>query len=145
MYDSTYGLWKVETEGDCEGRTKKDIGIYKGYVDEIALHLADKCLYSLMFTKLNIKHKEKYVPVSDKVNICFNIDSNTWNMNSIDRVNEMKTFFADRPCEIEKSNYYGSFVIRNDKKVNKEDIEKMKALKKLSKRERDLLGLNDMI
>ena len=59
-YQNLYGLWKVTTEGDEEGRTTKSLGIYEGWVDEIALYLSDKCYYSLTFTAYHINK----VPVS---------------------------------------------------------------------------------
>lgn len=48
-YEQAYGTWKVTTEGDCEGRSIRDLGTYTGYLDEMAFALADKCCYSLQF------------------------------------------------------------------------------------------------
>lgn len=50
------------TEGDCEGKSTRTLGTYKGWLDEIALHLADKTYYSLTFTKLNNVDMENYTP-----------------------------------------------------------------------------------
>ena len=44
-YDKVYGLWNVTTEGDCEGRSVRNLGTYEGNIDEIAFALADKCFY----------------------------------------------------------------------------------------------------
>ena len=33
-YDNPYGIWEVTTEGDCEGRTTRRLGVYSGYIDE---------------------------------------------------------------------------------------------------------------
>lgn len=55
-----YGYWAVNTEGDVEGRTIRNFGIYLGYVDEIAFHLADKCYYSLNFRQ--VKECDAYTP-----------------------------------------------------------------------------------
>lgn len=53
-YDNPFGIWHVTTEGDCEGRSPRDLGFNEGYIDEIALALADKCFYSLYFVAINI-------------------------------------------------------------------------------------------
>lgn len=65
----TYGVWAVSTEGDEEGKTFKDLGIYEGYIDEIAFALADKAMYELYFKKgnspsLNMTPKKKEVAVN---------------------------------------------------------------------------------
>lgn len=52
-YDNPFGIWHVTTEGDCEGRSPRDLGFHEGYIDEIALALADKCFYSLYFVAIN--------------------------------------------------------------------------------------------
>ena len=33
-YDNPFGIWHVTTEGDCEGRSTRDLGIHEGYIDE---------------------------------------------------------------------------------------------------------------
>lgn len=48
-YDNPFGIWHVTTEGDCEGRSTRDLGIHEGYIDEIALALADKCCSIMRF------------------------------------------------------------------------------------------------
>ena len=97
-YQNLYGLWKVTTEGDEEGRTTKSLGIYEGWVDEIALYLSDKCYYSLTFTAYHINK----VPVSSnyikkdkaQVNVKFNIDSKTWDLSAHDRAKLISNLFA---------------------------------------------------
>ncbi len=49
-----YGIWKVTTQGDCEGRSTECLGYYEGYIDEIAQALADKAYYSLTFRSIKI-------------------------------------------------------------------------------------------
>lgn len=39
---SPIGEWKVTTEGDCEGRMVKDLGVFKGHIVDIALKLAKR-------------------------------------------------------------------------------------------------------
>lgn len=52
-YKKAYGFWEVTTEGDCEGKSVSRLGIYEGYIDEIALALADRCYYSLCFRPID--------------------------------------------------------------------------------------------
>ena len=37
---TNYGTFKVTTEGDCEGKSTRDLGVHTGYIDEIAFALA---------------------------------------------------------------------------------------------------------
>ena len=46
------GYWQVTTEADCEGRSHRTIGFFKGNYADIAFALADKCGYSLHFTRI---------------------------------------------------------------------------------------------
>lgn len=145
-YTNKFGRWKVTTEGDVEGRTTNDLGVWEGYVDEIALHLADKCYYSLTFKFLE-PQPEKLIPVKNKVNIQFDIDSGTWDFSPEGLVKNMKIWFKDRPVQVENCNYYASFTIKSKESLNPEEIKKMKALKKLKKsmseEELELLGFGN--
>lgn len=84
-YESPIGWWYVTTEGDCEGRTIRNLGHHYGHVAEIAFELANKCMYSLRF-KADPNHMppEEGCPrrqaSSNKVWISLNIDSGTWDM-----------------------------------------------------------------
>lgn len=46
------GYWKVTTEGDCEGRSTNVLGIFYGHFVDIALALAENCMYRLEFEKI---------------------------------------------------------------------------------------------
>lgn len=137
MYDSTYGLWEVTTEGDVEGRSTRNLGTHKGHVDEIALHLAKECFYSLHF-KL-VEPIETFTPAKKEVNVMFDIGTGTWNYDKDGLVRKMKEFFADRPVHIKHCNYYASFTITTEKDIRAED--RRKAIEKLSEYERELLGV----
>lgn len=52
-------LYKVTTEGDCEGRSRRDLGIWEGNISNIAFHLADKMVYSLTFEPIAINKPNK--------------------------------------------------------------------------------------
>jgi hypothetical protein len=133
IYKDVYGTWIVKTEGDVEGRSMRTLGTFTGYVDEIALHLADKCLYSLTFEKL--QPVSEYIPKKGEVNVQFDIESGTWE--NLD-INEIKNAFSNRPVEITNSNYFASFKIISTKNS---DIVKQSALNKLTEEEKQALGL----
>lgn len=137
MYKSSYGRWNVTTEGDVEGRTTIQLGTHEGHIDEIALHLAKKCYYSLTF-KL-VEPITTFEPAKKKVNVQLDIESGTWDMKSEELVDKMKELFADRPVHVEPCNYYASFTIATEKNIREED--KKAALNKLSDYEKELLGL----
>lgn len=140
-YTNTYGLWKVTTEGDCEGRSIRDLGTFKGYIDEIAFALADKCFYSLCFTYLSEKdYMTPLVPKSDTVNVSLNIDSGTWDLDNKERASWARKFLSDRDVEVLEGQYYASFVLKTKRKTVK-DIRR-EALNKLTEEELDALGLN---
>jgi hypothetical protein len=50
---SPIGWWSVSTEGDEEGRSTSALGSFHGHIAEIALHLSNKCFYSLRFVPGN--------------------------------------------------------------------------------------------
>jgi hypothetical protein len=136
-YKNVFGIWTVTTEGDVEGKSIKYLGTYTGYVDEIALHLADKCYYSLTFKK--IESVKKFIPKSDSVNVKFDINSGTWSsVHTSHGLAEIRNIFADRPVSIKKGRYYASFLIKSN---NADDIKRQKALSKLSDEEKRLLNL----
>ena len=52
-YLNPNGTWMVTTEGDCEGKTTKTLGVFIGRLDEIAFALAPKAYYKLMFQRID--------------------------------------------------------------------------------------------
>lgn len=60
-------MYHVTTEGDCEGRSTTDLGIWEGDIADIAFHLADKSYYSLNFSPISVKKPTKIT--SEKVDI----------------------------------------------------------------------------
>lgn len=139
MYESVYGFWSVTTEGDVEGRTTRHLGTFEGYVDEIALHLADQCYYSLTFKK--IKPVTNFVPSRNDVDVTFDIDSGTWNTPNKELAKQMKKFFSNRPVHILPSNYFASFKISLDDPKSEEEKAREQALAKLTEDEKKILGL----
>lgn len=137
-YKNVYGTWSVTTEGDVEGRTTINLGTYKGYVDEIALHLADKCYYSLCFKKMS--EEVEYVPKATSVNVMFDIESGTWEgfTKGETGLGILSNCFEDRPVVISQSNYFASFTITSK---NAKEIQREMILSKLTPEERKILGL----
>lgn len=88
-YDNPFGIWHVTTEGDCEGRSPRDLGFHEGYIDEIALALADKCFYSLYFVAINI-HSLDITPTRKTVDVTFGVNSGTWAMTPKECVTAIK-------------------------------------------------------
>lgn len=130
----SYGTFQVKTEGDIEGRSMVSLGIYTGFIDEIALYLADKCYYSLYFSKVS-PEQPIYRPTSDSVHISFEYQLDLTE-------NEVKTILKNRPVEVEVGQFYKSFKIsRPLSEREKKEAIKEKALKKLTKEEKEALGL----
>jgi len=105
-YKNPYGFWEVTTEGDVEGKTTKHLGTHKGYLDEIAFALADKCYYSLRF-----KLKEELKPTHhNKVHVSLPIESGTWDDKEM-RINFFKEMLKDRPVKVSEGQYFASVLL----------------------------------
>jgi len=139
-YKNIYGTWEVTTEGDCEGYSIRRLGTFRGFVDEIALHLANKAYYKLRF-KLAEIHNNPFSPTADKISVSFDIDSETWDTVKTDAgLQEIKEVFKDRPVTIEESNSFASFVIKSK---NSDEIKRKNALSKLTDDDIKILGLEE--
>lgn len=139
-YKSPYGMWKVTTEGDCEGRSTRELGVYKGYIDDIAFALADHCCYSLKFTAFELEKIPSLDKKIDKVNVCFDIESGTWNMTTPEMKKFFETIFTGRDVCVGDGNAYASVMLYRNSKMA-EDEKREAALKKLTDEEKQLLGL----
>ncbi len=140
-YKNPYGTWRVTTEGDEEGRTTRELGTHTGYIDEIALALADKACYELNFQAAEPLQKNP-TPTKTSVNVQLDIESGTWNMDADERCFFAEKMLQGRPVIVAGSNYFGCFVIRakNEKDMQRE-ILRNTALKKLNDAEKNVLGL----
>ena len=126
---NVYGTWSVTTEGDCEGKSVSRLGSYEGYIDEIALHLAEKCYYTLNFKPIeNIRGEFK----PTKTDVSISLDLKDYS------VDEIKKIFSSRPVKVERGCYYKSYIITSN---NADEIKREKALSKLTVEEKRLLGL----
>jgi hypothetical protein len=139
----SYGYWNVSTEGDCEGRSVRNLGTFRGHIDEIAFHLADKCSYSLRFSQIA---EDQTIPEFDikspEVHVSLDIGTGTWDMNSPKRKDFFAKLLKGRPdVEVEEGQYYASVKLVSKKSKSKNEILKEKALAKLSEEEKKVLGL----
>ncbi len=101
-YESPINWWEVTTDGDCEGRSTKNLGIHYGHVAEIALSLQEGPCYDYTFTPAknweNMKKGNRpKLPAQRKiVHIGLNIDSKTWDLKRDERA---KWFTQWLDCE----------------------------------------------
>lgn len=110
----TQEIYKVTTEGDCEGRSVRTIGIFVGTKEQIATYLVENNIqpyYYFSFYLIDIKDVSN---IKSKVKV------------EDDGYNRVKIIYTDDLTEKE--------IINNNKRY--------KALNKLSKEEREILGLN---
>lgn len=136
-YTNPYGTWEVTTEGDCEGRSTRSLGVYVGNLDDIAFALAEKCFYSLEFTKINTEIPTP-TKALDEVTVSLNIASNTWKMSAEDRIKYFENMFSNRDVYVSSSSIYASVTLN---KTNTEKTKREVALAKLTNEEKRLLGL----
>ncbi|QFP93275.1 UNVERIFIED_ORG: hypothetical protein Xoosp15_10 [Xanthomonas phage Xoo-sp15] len=46
------GVWRVTTEGDCEGRSVRQLGTYEGHILDVVRQLAGQAYYQLTFERV---------------------------------------------------------------------------------------------
>jgi hypothetical protein len=145
---SAHGVWKVTTEGDCEGRTTSHLGTHEGYIDDIAFALADKCYYSLQFERVDPKELDQK-PKRDVTNVSLGIDSGSWDLHGDALVAYWEELLKGRDVTVVGHKYYAGVEIargRDNDIVRKRQAEKLKqeredALRKLTTREKAILGI----
>ena len=142
-YDTSYGLWKVTTEGDCEGKTIKNLGIYEGNISDIAFYLKNKCEYSLEFTPVQVTKIDSCdVTHYGCVDVSLDINSETWKMSPEDRVNYFKVLLNTENREnvtVQPGQYYAS--VRLVGYYRRDEYVRKTALEKLTNEEKEVLGL----
>ena len=114
MPDSPIGAWMVTTEGDEEGRTTRQLGVWYGHIVDIAKMLAKRRYYSLRFQAV----ESPPVVTGDKetgagiVQISLDISSGTWDMSRDDRVRAFKELLGKgvtlTPWDCRDGDYYAS-------------------------------------
>ncbi len=139
-YENAYGMWEVTTEGDCEGKSVRRLGVYKGYIDEIAFALADQCYYSLEFAPFDFSEIPVPKSVRDRVNINFDIGSGTWDMSADARKEFFSAVLSDRKVAVGEGSSYAAVTLYRSESDMIENKKKA-ALNKLSEEDKVLLGL----
>ena len=137
-YKSPYGFWQVTTEGDCEGKSVRNLGIHEGYIDDIAFALADKQYYSLQFSTVD-PHEMDMTPKRNEVSVSLDINSETWNMKDNELVHFWQSMMKNRDVNVRKGMGHNVVILTSGRRTV-EDIRK-EALAKLTAEERLALGL----
>lgn len=129
-YDNPYGLWKITTEGDCEGRSIVEVAIEEGHLDELAKKYSGESYYSLTFHKVTKEDSVKKIkPIQEGVHITLDINSDIWDMTSEERVEAINELLKERKVEVSQSNYYASvYLTFLTGKREKEDRKKFEEL-----------------
>ena len=141
----SYGLWHVTTEGDCEGRTTKDLGVHQGNFDDIAFALAGQACYGLKFERVNPSEYTKHPPKTE-VNVSLDIETGTWNMDAGQRCAYFRDLLKGRGVTVKESDYYACVTLVNgltpaDQKTARVAALVASARCKLSPDEAEALGL----
>lgn len=146
MPPSTYGLWDVTTEGDCEGRTTTQLGVHQGHFDEVALKFANKAYYGLRLKWVDPTISKGIKPKATEVQVSMDIETGTWDLHGELRSHAFRTFLANRPVMVEDGQNYASVkLIAGDSPAVRarlaDELQRDKALAKLSQEDRKVLGL----
>lgn len=144
-WENPIGIWKVETEGDVEGRSTKLLGFFEGDIHEILKDLNDKIYYNFFIekykrvtttleTKSNIKPVAVYIKSGE-------IDTKNRHKeiaNALFRRSDthLKFFVGSSQTRI----FYGEKA--KEERDKEHQLEIKKAMNKLTNREKELLGLN---
>lgn len=148
---SPYGIWHVTTEGDCEGRTTKDLGVHEGFLDDIAFALAGSVCYKLQFDPVDIAAWERSSAAATKVHVSLSIGAGhakTWDMQAGQRVAWFQRVLHGRDVSVEPSNYYAAVTLVRGSDAERQDEARKRAarenaLAKLTPADRAALGLDD--
>lgn len=139
-YQDPYGTWKVTTEADAEGKGTRQLGVYTGFIDKIAFALANRCYYSLHFTKIHPEELD-LTPKKKEVSITLDIESGTWDLKVDARVDYINNgLLKDRPCFATSKGPYGAVTLTTEQETIEE--KRIKILEKLTDEEKMVLGLN---
>jgi len=123
-------LWRVTTEGDCEGRSIKNLGTFNGNIVDIAKRLSSLSYYVLDFCEI------EHTKLPSVKTIRNSVDIRVHKLGQMNLLNELSLY----GCDVEKSKYYKS-VHLNIKVDEVKRLKKKIALDKLSEEEKELLGL----
>ena len=141
-----YGTWHVTTEGDCEGRSTRDLGTHTGNIDDIAFALASQAYYGLRFESVNPTILKGREPTKSKVEVSLDIGTGTWNMDNDDRIAYFKRMLRGRDVTVKPGTYYACVSLVSGSSLEaqadaKKRVLRQAAIAKLSPEEREALGI----
>ena len=102
-YKSVYGVWRVKAEEECTGVSNSNLGIYEGYIDEIAIVLARKPYRSLIFESVRSVNEPKHISELSSINIKFDYKAGFQGMQNKEAVKVLNEIFKERDVEISES------------------------------------------
>lgn len=112
-FRSVYGKWNVTTYGNYEGSTITNLGDYEGYIDDIALSLADKAVITLKFKPAKEEKKLEKLKNIKRVRVCFPFEVYEGKKSKKEFDAIVKKLFTYRDdVEVDAINSY-SFAIKN--------------------------------
>ena len=123
-------VWHVTTEGDCEGRSIKDFGYFKGNLMEIAKRLGGHQYYALDFSEFKLSDYPTSRKLTSEVNLRVNL------MDERRLIKQLK----EEGYDVQNAQYYKAVKM----KITPDEVDILKreaALDKLSDEEKILLGL----
>lgn len=105
---SPYGVWRVTTEGDIEGRSTKDLGIHEGYIDDIAFMLAGSACYGLQFEPIDTRVLARSQRALTEVHISLRVENAPWDANKSALIDYFRCLLSGRDVTVTNSNYCAS-------------------------------------
>lgn len=136
---SRYGYWQVSTEGDEEGKSIRNLGVFLGNIDEIAFALADKVMWSLDFKQINPDDIPAPKNYKTRIDIYLDLkDVSCGDSNA--RFNIMREMLKDTNISVMNGPGYGKVSL-----IRPEDPDRIReakietALNKLTDEEKELL------
>lgn len=146
MNIEAYGTWTVTTEGDCEGRSTRNLGTHTGYLDDIAFALADQAYYGLRFDAVDPARLKGRPKTGTKVQVSLDIKTGSWDMDGKQRVKFFQGILKRRNVHVKEGQYYACVELidgssKEAQAAARKEVMKNSALSKLSAEEREALGL----
>lgn len=135
-------IWEVTTEGDCEGKAIRKLGVFTGNPVDIAFKLADKAMYTLFFHELNIDDIQTFEPTRETIAMRFTYGDKYHTNDITARKATFEKLIENRPVKITNNvpgNSYITLSLTDDSNLKQTEI--AKALAKLTEEEKELLGL----
>lgn len=109
---SPVGVWLITTEGDCEGRTTRQLAVESGHILDLARKWGRQAYYGLWFKRQATLPKN--IQPAKEVHIQLDIDSKTWDLNGQTRTQVIAAWAKQETPQynglvpITESNYYAS-------------------------------------